>query len=142
MQINDLFKIIDDQDLEDVSKEDKKLMYNTVRTLLKYYKEMGFENDVYDIWCNVDKINGYLQAKKVKLDADLDEILAIDEVAEYCEDQHCDEAVEETEYEPVPQNINIKIDVPQTPWIVFYLVVVNTLTLGMNAYTMFKTLQG
>ena len=141
MQIKDLFKIIDDN--ENIPQDSKKLMYNTVRTLLKDYKEMGYENDVYEIWVNADKIIGYLQAKKIKLDVHIDDILSLEEVSKYCEDEHCDDDYEETEYfsSKQPQSINIKVDVPQTPWIVFYLVLINSMTLGMNAYTVFKTLQ-
>jgi len=152
MQINDLFKIIDNTDLP---KEVKKQMYNTVRVILKYYKELDMENDIYDVWLNADKLIGFLQAKKVKLDVDIDDIFSVEEISNYCETKHCEIAGyhedidDENDYETKEKKdmysvptINVNVDVPplRTPWIVFYLVAINTFTFGMNAYTLFKTL--
>jgi hypothetical protein len=111
--------------------------------ILKHYRELDIDNDVYDLWLNADKVTGFLQAKKALATVDIEDLLSIEEVSRYCEDQHCEEEDEYCEMQAVaaatPQNINIKVDIPQN-FTVVILFVLNTVALGVNAWVTFTSL--
>lgn len=141
MYIQDLFAVI--EKCKDLSKDTKKQMYELVRNILNVYKDLDIDNEVYDLFMNTDKLTGYLQAKDLLNDVEIDDILTIDEVEKYCnfmgdKDSSDDEDDdEEDEDNDVPQNINIKVYLPQN-WILLCILAINTAALGVNTYLTFK----
>ena len=141
MFIHDLFYIIDKTDID---KDSKRGMYDLVRNILKYYRKMEIKNDVYDLWLNMDKVDKYLYSKGHTFDVELDDIFAIEKVEEYCDEMraedYTDSAYEtETDSESTLESVvSCKVEIPPTNWFALYLFVTSTLSIGINAYFLFK----
>ena len=151
MFIHDLFYIIDKTDLD---KETKKEMYEVVRNILKYYRKMEIKNDVYELMLNIDKVDEFLYSKGCNFNIEIDDILAISKVEEYIDERRVedeDEDTDDSEYvesktsdtdtesefttiEYESSDVEKKSNPCARNWMLFYVMLTSTLSIGINGY--------
>jgi len=134
MRINDLFKIVSAD--ESIKESDKPQIYKVLREILRTRKGCDIANNVTDLWNKSERLESI---KNFNL---MDHVFANDEVIEYLKSEGVyseDEDFEPEEEKPYGvQKISVQVDMPRS-WVLAYLMVINTITLGASAFVAYKT---